>query len=98
MSDPFFDQPILNSPYAAPVRHWKLNEEGQPTREINELRRPASFITPIPRPQKSRGKTRQLNFMVDATAEAISTDRQEYELTTIINELRSAVTNWRNDE
>ncbi|MDR2745371.1 MAG: DEAD/DEAH box helicase family protein, partial [Desulfovibrio sp.] len=31
----------------------------------------------------------------DATAKAISTDSQEYELTTIINELRHAVSEWR---
>lgn len=26
MSNPFFDQPILNSPYADPSRHWELDE------------------------------------------------------------------------
>jgi type III restriction enzyme len=28
MSNPFFDQPILNSPYTEPQRHWKLDETG----------------------------------------------------------------------
>ena len=96
MSNLFFDKPILNSPYAAPERHWKLDETGQPTREISNYRRPASFISPIPNPQKSKGKGRQLNF--DATAAAISTDSQEYELTVIINDLREAVARWRNDD
>jgi len=31
MTNPFFDHPILNSPYAYPAQHWKLDEQGQPT-------------------------------------------------------------------
>lgn len=31
MNDRFFDQPILNSPYA-----WELNEQGQPSSQIPE--------------------------------------------------------------
>ena len=95
MSNRFFDQPILNSPYTEPTRHWKLDESGQPTQEISELRRPASFITPIPNPQKSKGKNKQYNLFEDETAKAISTDNQEYELTSTINELRYIVAEWR---
>jgi hypothetical protein len=29
MSNPFFDHPILNSPYECPRRHWELDEAGQ---------------------------------------------------------------------
>ena len=29
MSNPFFDHPILNSPYEIPARHWELDEQGQ---------------------------------------------------------------------
>ena len=28
MSNPFFDHPILNSPYECPQRHWELDAEG----------------------------------------------------------------------
>ena len=52
MSDPFFDHPILNSPYDYPKRHWELDDQGQPTQQIIEQRRRAQFITPIPK-QKS---------------------------------------------
>jgi|GEM_PF-1943674 len=31
MTQSFFDQPILNSPYACPTRHWDLDGEGQPS-------------------------------------------------------------------
>ena len=30
MENPFFDYPIINSPYAYPSQHWELDEEGQP--------------------------------------------------------------------
>ena len=39
MSNPFFDHPILNSPYEYPRRHWELDEAGQPTQRIVETRR-----------------------------------------------------------
>jgi type III restriction enzyme len=29
MSNPFFDRPILNSPYEYPRRHWELDEAGK---------------------------------------------------------------------
>jgi type III restriction enzyme len=50
--NPFFDRPILNSPYGYPARHWELDDQGQPTQKTIEHRRPAEFITPIPKPKK----------------------------------------------
>jgi len=55
MSNPFFDRPILNSPYERPVRHWELDAEGQPTQQIIENRRRAEFITPIPKTPQGQG-------------------------------------------
>jgi hypothetical protein len=57
MSNPFFEHPILNSPYENPVRHWELGEHGQPTQKILEKRRSADFITPIPKPRKRKTVT-----------------------------------------
>ena len=34
MSNPFFERPILNSPYEYPSGHWELDEQGQPTQRI----------------------------------------------------------------
>ncbi len=65
MSNPFFDQPILNSPYARPSRHWELDESGQPTQHIRESRRRAEFITPIPKPKKQKTTSRQKSFLFD---------------------------------
>jgi type III restriction enzyme len=55
----FFERPILNSPYEYPTSYWELDAEGQPTHQIIETRRPAEFITPIPKPRKRHGKAEQ---------------------------------------
>ena len=47
MQNPFFEKPILNSPYAYPQRHWELDEQGQPTQRIIDNRRKAEFISQI---------------------------------------------------
>jgi type III restriction enzyme len=65
MSNPFFDRPILNSPYKYPRRHWELDEAGQPTQKIIETRRSAKFITPIPKPKKHKKKAAQKDFVFD---------------------------------
>ncbi|MDR0816683.1 MAG: DEAD/DEAH box helicase family protein [Desulfovibrio sp.] len=93
MSNLFFERPILNSPYAMPELHWELDDTGQPTQKTLPFRRPASFITPIPKPKKQ--KKQQGKLVEDAAAKAISSKQQQYELTTLINELRSQVTAWR---
>ncbi len=54
MSNPFFDHPILNSPYGYPRRHWELDADGQPTQLIINHRRRAEFITLIPKPRKRK--------------------------------------------
>ncbi len=60
MTNPFFERPILNSPYECPQRHWELDHQGQPTQQIVETRRWAEFITPIPKPRKRKsGNTQQ---------------------------------------
>jgi len=59
--DPFFDHPILNSPYGYPERHWELDDQGRPTQKIVENRRPAEFITPIPKPKKRKAKQTTLS-------------------------------------
>jgi len=92
--NPFFDHPILNSPYKQPVRHWELDEKGQPTQKIIEERRAAKFITPIPKPKKVKSSKYQENllFVDDAN---LSTKQQQYDPTPIINEVRRHVDAWR---
>ncbi len=93
MSNPFFDKPILNSPYEHPSRHWELDKHGQPTQLITESRRPAEFITPIPKPKKRKKKADQVEIVFDDGG--ISTAEQQYDLTSNINRLRKVVGAWR---
>jgi type III restriction enzyme len=93
MSNPFFDHPILNSPYDYPVRHWELDDAGQPTQRTIELRRGAKFVTPIPKPKKRKAAA-QSDFIFDE-GKGISTKEQQYDPTSIINEVRSYVDTWR---
>ncbi|WP_300450485.1 BPTD_3080 family restriction endonuclease [Accumulibacter sp.] len=94
MSNPFFDHPILNSPYERPARHWELDESGQPTQQVLETRRRAEFITPIPKPKKQRKTPRQEVFIFDE-GEGLSSNTQQYDPTSIINEVRNHVDTWR---
>ena len=92
MDNRFFEQPILNSPYDPPERHWELDAQGQPTQQIIESRRKAEFITPIPKPKKQKQKRDSLVF---DEGKGLSTQEQQYDPTPIINELRYQVDQWR---
>ncbi len=94
MSNPFFEHPILNSPYEIPTRHWELDDQGQPTQKTIEDRRRASFITPIPKPKKRKGSSEQRQIVFDE-GKGLSTQEQAYDPTPIINDLRHQVDQWR---
>lgn len=91
MSNPFFEKPILNSPYEYPRRHWELDHTGQPTQKVIERRRDASFITPIPKPRKRNAQPQQTSFLFNE----LSTQEQLYDHTAIINAVRREVDKWR---
>jgi type III restriction enzyme len=90
MSNSFFDHPILNSPYEYPSRYWELDASGQPTQRIIESRRRAEFITPIPKPKQRRDSANQQGLVFDE-GKGLSTEEQQYDPTSIINELRQHV-------
>ena len=94
MANPFFEHPILNSPYACPARHWELDKDGQPTQRIIDNRRKAEFITPIPKPKKRKSASSQPAFIFDE-GKGLSTQKQQYDPTSIINEVRGLVDQWR---
>ncbi len=94
MTDQFFNQPILNSPYNYPSRHWEL-DHGQPTQQIVEKRRPAEYITPLPKPKKRKGQAEQASLLLDDDI-GLSSQAQEYQKTAaIINAVRLEVEKWR---
>jgi type III restriction enzyme len=94
MTNPFFDHPILNSPYDCPARHWELDVQGQPTQQMIESRRRAEFITPIPKPRKRKGSAAQQQMILDE-GRGLSTQEQQYERTAaMINAVRQQVDQW----
>ncbi len=94
MDNQFFEKPVLNTPYDYPLRHWELDDLGQPTQKIIERRRIAKFITPIPKPRKSKSAQQQFEFQFDGVG--ISTQQQQYDSTSyIINSIRGDVDQWR---
>ena len=94
MEDRFFEQPILNSPYAYPAKHWELDADGQPTQRIVESRRGAEFVTPIPKPKKQKTAKTQQQFVLDEGM-GLSTQDQQYDVTAMVNEIRGQVDQWR---
>jgi len=88
----FHSQPILNSPYTKPSKHWALDDNDQPTGAIKEERRPVSLVTPIPVP-KPTGGAQQLGMALSSDSSIKNADRMY--LTTIINGVRTEVDKWR---
>src|SRR3989454_9599969 len=94
MTNPFFDHPVLNSPYAYPARHWELDDQGQPTQQIREARRRAGFLATIRKPGKRRGPHAQQQLVFDE-GKGLSTPAQQSDHTAIINAVRQQVDQWR---
>lgn len=80
------ENPILNSPYKEPSRHFKFSDEGI-TNEIAESRRISSYFIPIARPKK-KGGPRQLALSAEWTEDRI--EENEF-----INRIRERVSVWR---
>lgn len=99
MSEPFFDKPILNSPYAIPTKHWELDKNGQPTHQVKDTRRLADFVTPIPLPKRRRkGEMRaedEQEELLMGDSAGLSTKERRYQENQDINELRMHLDRWR---
>ena len=87
MSNVFFKEPILNSPYERPSAHWEL-VDGLPTENIVASRRKAAFITPIPKPKKRKDSGDRELF--DESL-GLGDGSQKYDPISLINELRGQV-------
>ena len=80
------ENPILNSPFEEPRRHFRFSDEGI-TNEIIDGRRVSSYFVPIPKP-KSRGGKMQAVFDTEWTQERIEENK-------FINQVRERVARWR---
>jgi type III restriction enzyme len=67
MPDVLIENPILNSPFKEPGRHFKFTDEGI-TNEVVSGRRSSSYFIPIARPKK---KGKQLAFDTEWTQDRI---------------------------
>ncbi len=90
----FFTNPVLNSPYEYPARHWELDDKRQPTGKIRGKRRKVSFATPIPSPRNSGSTNPELPFG-EIGGEIGAADDQKYEHAWIIESVRNSVDRWR---
>lgn len=81
------DNPILNSPYRAPTRHWVLDDSGKPTGECVAERRRSEYIVAVATPKRKRGGQEEMVFDEDARSEPRANDR--------INAIRAEVDKWR---
>jgi len=79
------DNPILNSPFEEPRRHFAFDQEGI-TGEIVEERRVSGYFVPVP-PPKKKGKQLQLDL------ETGWSDR--WEASPFINRVRERIAVWR---
>jgi len=84
MPDVVIENPILNSPYTEPTRHFRFAEDGI-TDEILEERRPSSYFIPIPKPKK---KDRQLTLGTEWTEDRLRENA-------MINQIREHIGRWR---
>jgi type III restriction enzyme len=84
VADTVIENPVINSPFAEPQRHFRFSNEGI-TNEIADQRRVSSYFIPIAQPKK---KSNQLSFETEWTK-----DRLEENV--FINQVRARVALWR---
>jgi len=78
------ENPIINSPFAEPARHFRFTDEGI-SDEIVDARRISTYFIPIAQPKK---KGRQLTFETEWLAERMKPND-------FINDVRERVARWR---
>lgn len=87
MPQTVIENPVINSPYLEPTKHFRFTDEGI-TNVIVSGRRVSSYFIPIPQPKQ---KTKQMTI----TESEWVGDRVEEN--TFINQIRDRVTIWRDN-
>ena len=85
MSKVTIENPIINSPYEEPQRHFKFTQRGI-TEDIEEGRRQSEYFIPMPKPKK-QSQDAQMKLLPDPEVR---------EANIFINKVRAQVTAWRN--
>jgi len=84
MSQVVIENPVLNSPFDEPTRHFRFAAEGI-TNEIVDGRRVSSYFVPIARPKKTMY---QASFDTEWTQDRIEENK-------LVNDIRRRVAMWR---
>jgi type III restriction enzyme len=85
MSQVVIENPIINSPFDEPTRHFRFTDEGI-TNETVDDRRTSSYFVPIAKPKKKGAK--QLQFDTEWTQDRIEENK-------LVNDIRRRVALWR---
>ncbi|HVB65060.1 MAG TPA: restriction endonuclease subunit R, partial [Nitrolancea sp.] len=79
------ENPIINSPFVGPTRHFRFDDDGI-TDQVEDGRRISSYFVPIARPKKKRPAQQVLAG--DWTQDRIEENR-------LVNQIRQRVSLWR---
>ncbi|MDI6816678.1 MAG: DEAD/DEAH box helicase family protein [Actinomycetota bacterium] len=79
------ENPIINSPFDEPSRHFRFTDEGI-TNEVVDGRRTSSYFVPIAKPKKKGSK--QLQFDTEWTKDRIEENK-------LVNDIRRRIALWR---
>src|SRR6266478_2445978 len=85
MSQVVIENPIINSPFNEPTRHFRFSDEGI-TNELVESRRTSAYFVPIAKSKKKGSK--QLQFDTEWTEDRIEENK-------LVNNIRHRVNLWR---
>lgn len=85
MADVVIENPVINSPFREPGRHFRFSDEGI-TSEVVAGRRTSAYFVPIAQPRK-RGQ-KQLAFDTEWTKDRLKE-------TELVNQIRHRVQLWR---
>jgi type III restriction enzyme len=81
------ENPVINSPYEAPARHFRFDEGGI-TNEIEPGRRSSAYFVPIPQARSHAGGNGQMTLDSELQIE-------QFQQNPLINQIRDAVGKWR---
>lgn len=81
----FVDDPVINSPFREPEKHYQLNDDGQPTGIVSPGRRQSMQIVPV---AAARRRVRQGEL-------ALADADQETKVNQLVNDIREVVGAWR---
>ena len=88
MSKVTIENPVINSPFEEPQRHFKFNARGI-TEEIADGRRRSEYFMPFPKPKRQSGAAQAAQMQFELP------DRDLREANTFINSVRTRVAAWR---